>query len=90
MGVGIVVRDQEGALLVANCIAKIGITDPYVAEAMGAWQSASLINQLGLQKVIVEGHALQVIQDLCKKGPCWRKYGHLIDDVKNMIPNGQQ
>jgi hypothetical protein len=86
MKVGIVIRDQEGALLVANCITKIGLTNPSVAEAMGAWQSASLINQLGLQKVIVEGDALQVIQDLQKKGPCWRKYGHLIDDVKNMIP----
>ena len=31
-----------------------------------------------------------MIQDLRKEGPCWRKYGHLIDDVKNIISNGQQ
>ena len=48
MEVGTVIRDQEGALLVANCITKIGIIDPSVVEAMGAWQSASPINQLAI------------------------------------------
>jgi ribonuclease HI len=64
MGMGLVVRDHAGQLIAALCASKDHITDPTSAEALAASKAAELCHRLGLEKVILEGDAVEVDWDI--------------------------
>jgi hypothetical protein len=47
MGVGIIARDDGGAVVAAMCASRPYITDPAMAEAMAAWMLAGFSHRLG-------------------------------------------
>lgn len=81
----ILVRDQEGRVLVAKCAMKPLTADPSIAEVVGAWLSAEVCHQLCYSRTILEGDSLEIIQVLRKEWKCWSAYGHLNNDTKTIL-----
>jgi hypothetical protein len=48
MGVGVVARDSDRAVLAMYCLTKGSITSPSTAEAVGAWAAVELAQQAGI------------------------------------------
>lgn len=82
MGVGVVVRDEGGAVLAIKCTTVSSIGDPTIAEAVAAWKAVELCCELGAQRVILEGDALEVVQALRHEDPSWSRYSQLITDAR--------
>lgn len=61
MGLGVAVRDHEGKLIAALCATKDYIIYPATAEAIAARKAADLSRRMGLEKVILEGDALEIV-----------------------------
>jgi hypothetical protein len=62
VGVGVIVRDNNGRVLAAKSFTKRGVLKPLIGETMASYYAAQLCNQLGLQKVILEGDAKTVVE----------------------------
>jgi hypothetical protein len=60
-----------------------------VVEAFVAWEVVEFSRDLELQHVIVEGDALEIVQDLLKEWRCWSRYGQLIDDAKIAVKSAR-
>jgi hypothetical protein len=73
MGMGIVIRSHEGEVMATKCLTKPYITNPLTAEAVTAWTTATLIGQLELKDVILEGDSLSMVQ-VNKINLCLRIY----------------
>jgi ribonuclease HI len=85
MGFGIVVRNFEGRVLAARCGSVANISDPLIAEAIGAWKSVELCQNLGLSKIFLEGDNLEVVSALQKEGPRWKNFGMAVNDSKALL-----
>jgi hypothetical protein len=68
MGVGILVRNDEGAVLAAVCATVPSITDPPVAEAVALWRAVSLGREMNLPSIHLEGDSLEIIQAVKQGG----------------------
>jgi hypothetical protein len=82
VGVGVVVRDEGGNFLASLATTVPFIVDPVVAEAVAAWKAVSFSRDLGLQRVIFKGDALEIVNALGQESPCWSRYGQVIEDAK--------
>nr|POF12608.1 hypothetical protein CFP56_25070 [Quercus suber] len=81
-GVGVVIRDKNGAVL-ASCSEKIlHAYKPDEVEALAALKAASLARDLGFQNVILEGDSLCLIKALKSAEDSLSPIGLLVDDVK--------
>lgn len=78
IGVGIVVRDEDGFVKVAHAKSFPYINDSEVAETIGAWQAVSLCYDRGWTGIIFEGDAVNVVGALKKIGHCWTSCGQII------------
>ena len=81
-GVGVVIRDSNGAVL-ASCSEKI--FQAYKAEeteALAAQKALSFAHELGFQNVILEGDVLGLIQALKSQEQNLCPLGLLVEDVK--------
>jgi ribonuclease HI len=85
MGVGVIIRDAEGLVVASLCSTVPSITDPPTAEAIAAWKAAELCHALGLQRVILEGDALAIVQGLRQEAPSWCQYGLLLEDTRSIL-----
>jgi ribonuclease HI len=82
---GIVIRSHEGEVMATKCLTKPYITDPLTAEAVAAWTAATLIGQLELKDVILEGDSLSVVQVLRSEERSGALFGHLMDEAKLLL-----
>lgn len=64
MGVGVVIRDDNGAFVAAFSKIVPYILDLLTVEIVAVWHAAQLACDLGLQNVLLEGDSLNVIADL--------------------------
>ena len=81
-GVGVVIRDNNGAVLV-SCSEKL--TQAYKAEEteiLAARKSLMFAHELGFQRIILEGDALGLIQALKSQEQNLSPLGLLVGDVK--------
>ena len=81
-GVGVVIRDSEGAVL-ASCAEKLN--QPFKAEdmeALAALKALSFAHELGFQNIVLEGDALNLIQALKAQEQNLLPWGLLVEDVK--------
>jgi ribonuclease HI len=85
IGLGIVVRDHNGQVVAMQCSTRQFICDPATAEALAAWTAVSLCGSLGLQSVVLEGDACEVVQYLRTDGICRGTYGQIINDAKFLL-----
>jgi len=82
IGVGVVVRDDQGRVVASLARAIPGIDHPTVAESWAAWLAVELYCVLGFQKVSFEGDSMILVSALNSEDHCWSAYGQLIEDTK--------
>jgi hypothetical protein len=58
MGIGVVIRDEEGSMVAASARTIPYILDPPSAEAMGAWAAVLLGRDVGGTTIILEGDSI--------------------------------
>lgn len=82
MGVGVIARDANVLVLANMCTTIPHITDPIIAEVVGAWKAVALCYDLRVQQAIIEGDALEIVQAQKKEEPLWCWYGQQIADTR--------
>jgi ribonuclease HI len=87
MGFGLIMRDHEGKLVAAKSIMRMGSWDSAAAEALAAYFGVILGQEIGVQKMILEGDAKQIIDAIQEKDRQDSMIGHLIDDVRLSLNN---
>ncbi|XP_059434317.1 uncharacterized protein LOC132167380 [Corylus avellana] len=85
MGMGIAIRDHGGELLAAYCATRDYITDAATAEALTAWQAVEISQSLGLEKVVLEGDAMEVVKVLRNEEVWLGSYGHVLQEAKQKL-----
>ena len=85
MGMGFVLRDHGGMIRVARSITQQGFLGPASAEALAVFLAIQLCQSSGVQKIIVEGDAQTIINDINKDGKQESRYRHIIDDIKILL-----
>ena len=86
-GIGAIVRNHRGEVMVALCQR---IPYPYLIEAVeasAAKVAVKLVLDLGIQEVDIEGDSLKIITALQQTTPCFTSYGHLILDTNTLAQN---
>jgi hypothetical protein len=89
MGVGVIARDHDGQALAMFCANKEGVQDPTMAEAIVVWEAVELALRLGIQSLILEGDALEIVPMLKKEGDCGMIYGQLVNATKESLKRWQ-
>jgi hypothetical protein len=87
MGFGVIVRDSAGEVLAAMSTSKRYLTHPTTIDAYAAWKVVAFGRDLGIHNILLEGDALEVVQDFQKEEPLWQRYGHLIENSKIILYN---
>lgn len=85
MGIGIILLNQTGGAVAMQCVSRPFVTDPGLAEAMAAYQGALLCKEFGGSRVMLEGDALKVVNDVRKDGPCRGEYGMVVNSLKGCL-----
>jgi ribonuclease HI len=85
MEMGVIIRDEKGA--VAGALSRTVSTshNPAVGEAMGALVAAKFGRDIGLFDIILEGDSKQIVDAITGKGSHWCKYGHIIGDIYEVM-----
>jgi len=85
MGVGIIVRNNFGAVLATQCAVQKFILDPSVAEAIGAKLGADLGRFLGLDSIVLEGDASEVVSALNREEEGFSRMGSIIVEARKVL-----
>jgi hypothetical protein len=70
MGVGVVARDATGAVKAALCSSLPYVSDPSVAESLGARQAIVLGQKMGFPSIVLEGDAKEIVLGLRNPAGC--------------------
>jgi hypothetical protein len=60
-GIGVIVRNHEGMLVVMFCAVKGNVSESTMADTFGSWKDVELSAQLGLRSFTLEGYALIIV-----------------------------
>jgi ribonuclease HI len=85
MGFGAIICDHTGKVCAARCERIQKVQEPVMGEAMAAMAAVEFCNSRAIQDVILEGDSIQVIQTLQEANFSWRKYGHFIDGIRDLL-----
>jgi hypothetical protein len=85
MGVGIIIRDHNGEVCASSCSTRPHVVDPSVAKALGPRQGVELCIELGLQSVLLEGDAKEIVNDIAKGGVSSGSCGSIIDHTRSLL-----
>ncbi|XP_042958163.1 uncharacterized protein LOC122293740 [Carya illinoinensis] len=87
MGIGVVIRDENGDVMVSLCSQKRNVQDPLVAELQALRQAMKLCANLNITEVIFEGDALKVVRAVNNPESSWEWYGQVVKDIKEVLRN---
>jgi hypothetical protein len=90
MGICIIARDHIASILAAVCASRPHVTESTTAEAVAVWKLADVCSSLGLTKIMLEGDSLEVVKALQTEGPCWSRFGLMINDAKILLNSLQE
>ncbi|XP_040988972.1 uncharacterized protein LOC121236595 [Juglans microcarpa x Juglans regia] len=82
MRICIIIRDEEGEALVAECDIKNNVVNATVAESLALRKAAELCSDLNIQKAIFEGDAKEVVEAVLSEEEDILDLSSIIDDVK--------
>ena len=86
VGLGIVIRNSNGEVMASmSQLVQLPITVSQV-EAMAARKATEFALEIGFDKIILEGDSKIVYKDLMNNGSSLALHGHLIQDVKVLVP----
>ncbi len=85
MGIGLLIRDSKGKVHAAASQVVDFIFDPVVGESIAALKAVEFCKNRGLDRIMVEGDSIQVVQSINKPGLNWGKYGHIVADIHEVL-----
>jgi ribonuclease HI len=85
MGIGVIIRDDKGAVFSALRKTSCTTQDPAMGEAMGALAAVEFSRDTGISDFILKGDSKQIVDAIAGKGSYWCKYGHIIGDINEVI-----
>ena len=85
MGMGVVIRNNNGEFYAAKSSFISGCLDPTVAEALAAVHAINFNKELGIQRLQLEGDAKNVVNAIISREENWSRMGHIIDDAKKLL-----
>ncbi|XP_059446901.1 uncharacterized protein LOC132178490 [Corylus avellana] len=88
-GMGVVVRDQMGDIVIASCTTRPGIPDPTSAEAMGALFAASFWQQIGIRRLILEGDAQVIVKVVAGLEGNGTRFVRIVDGTRKTLDTFQ-
>jgi len=68
MGIGLVIKDFNGKVYAAASHVVDFLTDPIVRESMAALKAVEICKNMRLDKIMVEGDSLKVVNAINKPG----------------------
>jgi len=85
MGVGVIARDHEGSVKASKSILVPYVSDPAIAEALGAQKGVEFGLAMGFHSIDLEGDARDIITTLGRDNGFLGKYGSLIADAREKL-----
>lgn len=82
MGIGIIVRDLKGHMIAAKSLTIMKNLESVVAEALAVSYAVMFSKELGLQHIIFEGEALEVVNVLNFTSRSFSRLGQLVVDTQ--------
>ena len=90
VGVGVILRDERGQVLAAMSKTRHGTLEPSTGEAFAASSAVWFCQDLGVQRVVLEGDAKQIVDAVNSSSTSWSRFGHLIDDTRRFLESFPQ
>jgi ribonuclease HI len=87
MGVGILIRNEDGGIVAARALQIPFVVDPLQAEALASWYGVSFGREMGGTKVILEGDSLVVMLALMREEVRNQAHGLLLEDIRSTFSN---
>jgi hypothetical protein len=84
IGIGVIVRDHEARVIAMLSETKDFIKDPATAEALAARRAVELSLNLGIQRLILEGDSLSIVQAI-QEARSGHMYELIIKDINFML-----
>ena len=86
VGLGVVIRNSNGEVMASmSQLVQLPTTVSQV-EAMATRKATEFALEIGFDKIILEGNSEIVYKDLMNNGSSLALHGHLIQDVKVLVP----
>ena len=85
MEIGVIIRDEHGAVVVAWSKSCQGSVEPTMGEATTLFYAKSLCRELGIHEDIFEGDAKQVMDAINSNTSRWSRFVHLIEDTRQIL-----
>ncbi|XP_041009359.1 uncharacterized protein LOC121253410 [Juglans microcarpa x Juglans regia] len=84
-GIGVVLRDCKGEVLMAASKKEPAIRDATSIERLAIFRGLQLTAHLGIKHLIIESDALTLVQELQKPEPSMTLVGNVIKDTKELM-----
>ncbi|XP_042965938.1 uncharacterized protein LOC122299618 [Carya illinoinensis] len=85
VGIGVVIRDEEGEVLVATGEQMNYMTDAAIAESFALRKALEVCRDLNFNNVWFEGDAQNIVNAVNTETEDMSRYGSVIEDVKNLL-----
>jgi ribonuclease HI len=82
VGLGCVIRNDDGVIVGAKCCACMVEACPLLAEIMAAYTSLNFYKEMGFSKIIYECDSLQVVKAICDPGSYYVRIGHFVYAIR--------
>ncbi|KAF5443458.1 hypothetical protein F2P56_036012 [Juglans regia] len=84
-GLGVVIRDSKGDLLLFLSANKRFSTNPLIAESMALWRAMEVCQDMGFSAAIFEGDAQTKVRDVYNYSENWTSYGKFQKELRDML-----
>ncbi|KAL8091980.1 hypothetical protein AgCh_034313 [Apium graveolens] len=84
-GIGLVVRDSEGEMIMAKTICIKETLDPEMAEVIAIKEALSWTEKLPWQHITVESDCLLVVQSIRSKTPMLSLFGRMVKECRRLL-----
>lgn len=87
IGLGIIVRDDQGIFVVTRVVRLPGKLHVDEGEAMGLHEALSWIKNLGFQRVVVEMDSKLVVDGIASRDVVWTELGSILSSCRRILDN---
>jgi ribonuclease HI len=84
-GVGVVARDATGAVKAALCSFLPYVSDPSVAESLGARQAVELGRKIGFPSIVLEGDVKEIVLGLGNPAGCSARLHSVLLECRSLL-----
>ena len=84
-GIGVIMRDCEGEVVMARCVHLVGLYTPEETEALAIKIGCKCAQEEGIDKFILESDAQVIVNYLNKSGELLSSVGVIIIGIKDLL-----